>query len=222
MQSRTISPKWNFTCIIYHQTYRYSITNDVKTPPSSFKSILTLDQSYRKRERESLRCPRYTRECFNTTISQAISILEEIPLARNRPEAHPPLSSKKKEKKKEISLLHPPHLPFSRKGITDFLLIFFHRVFFSPPKIQRFNFPASPLRRISGFDHHYPSATFRNFHRNPTINAFTRIRKSHKPRRVPLSPPPPHKSYLTQPHVEIVIDRAASAVTHKPERATRT
>lgn len=51
MQSRTISPKWNFTCII-HQTYRYSITNDVKTPPSSFKSILTLDQSYRKRERE--------------------------------------------------------------------------------------------------------------------------------------------------------------------------
>lgn len=108
MQSRTISPEWNFTCIIYHQTYRYSITNDVKTPPSSFKSILTLDQSYRKRERESLRCPRYTRECFNTTISQAISILEEIPLARNRPEAHPPLSSKKKEKKKKSRFFTPP------------------------------------------------------------------------------------------------------------------
>lgn len=219
MQSRTISPKWNFTCIIYHQTYRYSITNDVKTPPSSFKSILTLDQSYRKREREracvaldtlvNVSTPQFPRQFPFSRRFHSLEIVQK--------RIH--LSLLKRRKKKRNLASSPPHLPFSRKGITDFLLIFFHRVFFSPPNIQRFNFPASPLRRISGFDHHYPSATFRNFHRNPTINAFTRIRKSHKPRRVP---PSPHKSYLTQPHVEIVIDRAASAVTHKPERATRT
>lgn len=111
----TISPEWNFTCVIYHQTYRYSITNDVKTPPSSFKSILTLDQSYRK----SCACV-----ALDTLVNVSTQFPKQFPFSRRFEIVQKRIHLSLLKRKKEIfSLLHPPHSPFSRKGITDFLLI---------------------------------------------------------------------------------------------------
>lgn len=133
-----------------------------------------------------------------TTISQAISILEEIRPARNRPEAHPPLLppllKRKKKRKKEISsnlASFSRHYRFLLISSTEF-------PFRRPSKIQ--------FSRLSHLVES-PTANFRRIPPRPSTisslpsksNAFTRVHAE-----FPLSL---RKSYLTQPHVEIVIDR---------------
>lgn len=208
----TISPEWNFTCVIYHQTYRYSITNDVKTPPSSFKSILTLDQSYRK----SCACV-----ALDTLVNVSTQFPRQFPFSRRFEIVQKRIHLSLLKRKKEIfSLLHPPPPPsFLEERNHRFSSNFLQPKFsFRHPRFKDSIFP--PLRRIRRFAVSTtiipprPSAISTEIRQSMLSHeSVNRISHVEFPSR---SPP---KSYLTQPHVEIVIDRAASAVTHKPERA---
>lgn len=92
-----------FHCIIYH-SYRNTIPAIIfQTIYIQLQTTLKLHLNNRrekKREKACIALDTLVNVSTRTTISQTISILEEIRLARNRPEAHPsllpPLLKKKK------------------------------------------------------------------------------------------------------------------------------